>query len=71
MSTLLWQKNGVKTDAAVMRFLAGDDVVLDRELFPFDIRATAAHAETSRGASLPLAARSRRRGKSAPARNSS
>lgn len=45
MSTLLWQKKGVKTDAAVMRFLAGDDVVLDRELFPFDIRATAAHAE--------------------------
>jgi argininosuccinate lyase len=45
MSTLLWQKKGVKTDAAVMRFLAGDDVILDRELFPFDIRATAAHAE--------------------------
>jgi argininosuccinate lyase len=45
MSTLLWQKKGVKTDAAVMRFLAGDDVVLDRELFPFDILATAAHAE--------------------------
>jgi argininosuccinate lyase len=45
MSTLLWQKKGVKTDAAVMRFLAGDDIILDRELFPFDIRATAAHAE--------------------------
>lgn len=45
MSTLLWQKKGVKTDAGVMRFLAGDDIVLDRELFPFDIRATAAHAE--------------------------
>ncbi|MEM9372962.1 MAG: argininosuccinate lyase [Planctomycetota bacterium] len=27
-----------------MRFLAGEDVVLDRELFVFDIRATAAHA---------------------------
>ncbi|MCC5822636.1 MAG: argininosuccinate lyase [Phycisphaerales bacterium] len=45
MSTLLWQKQGVRTDAAVMRFLAGDDVLLDRELFPFDLRATAAHAE--------------------------
>lgn len=45
MSTLLWNKSGVRTDAAVMRFLAGDDVVLDRELLPFDIRATAAHAE--------------------------
>lgn len=26
-----------------MEFLAGEDVVLDRELFPFDIQATAAH----------------------------
>ena len=30
-------------DEAIMEFLAGEDVVLDRELFPFDIRATAAH----------------------------
>ncbi|RMH24384.1 MAG: argininosuccinate lyase [Planctomycetota bacterium] len=45
MSRLLWQKAGVTTDAEVMRFLAGDDVILDRELFPFDIRATAAHAQ--------------------------
>ncbi len=45
MSTLLWNKSGVKTDVAVMRFLAGEDVVLDRELLAFDIRATAAHAE--------------------------
>ncbi len=44
MSNLLWQKEGVRTDAAVMRFLAGDDVALDRELFPYDVRATAAHA---------------------------
>lgn len=44
MSTLLWNKAGVQTDAAVMRFLAGDDVVLDRELLPFDIQASAAHA---------------------------
>ncbi len=45
MSTLLWQKRGVRTDQAVMRFLAGDDVLLDRELFAFDVHATAAHAE--------------------------
>lgn len=45
MSRLLWQKAGVTTDAAVMRFLAGEDVILDRELFPFDILATAAHAQ--------------------------
>ncbi len=51
MSRLLWQKAGVTTDAAVMRFLAGEDVILDRELFPFDIRATDAHARglASRG----------------------
>jgi argininosuccinate lyase len=44
MTTLLWNKSGVQTDAAVMSFLAGDDVVLDRELLPFDIQASAAHA---------------------------
>jgi argininosuccinate lyase len=35
---------GVVADADVQAFLAGDDVVLDRELFLFDIRATKAHA---------------------------
>jgi len=45
MSALLWNKDGVKTDASVMKFLAGEDIVLDRELFSFDIQATAAHAE--------------------------
>ncbi len=44
MSSLLWNKSGVETDPAVMTFLAGTDVLLDRELFPFDLRATAAHA---------------------------
>ena len=33
MSDLLWQKDGVAVDARIMRFLAGDDVVLDREFF--------------------------------------
>jgi argininosuccinate lyase len=28
---------------AIMQFMAGEDVVLDRVLFPYDIRATAAH----------------------------
>ncbi|MGB0132528.1 argininosuccinate lyase [Dokdonella sp.] len=45
MSDLLWQKSGVKTDQRIMRFLAGDDVVLDREFFLFDIEASAAHVE--------------------------
>lgn len=45
MSDLLWQKAGVETDARIMRFLAGDDVVLDREFFLHDIAASKAHVE--------------------------
>lgn len=43
----LWAKGNdgaAPVPAAVMAFLAGDDVVLDRSLFPFDLRASAAHA---------------------------
>ncbi|MBN8727336.1 MAG: argininosuccinate lyase [Xanthomonadales bacterium] len=42
---LLWQKPDTRTDARVMRFLAGDDVMLDREFFVHDIRASKAHVE--------------------------
>ncbi|MEP6938457.1 MAG: argininosuccinate lyase [Rudaea sp.] len=45
MSELLWQKPGVETDARIMRFLAGDDVVLDREFFLHDIVASKVHVE--------------------------
>ena len=45
MTTLLWQKPGVAVDAQIQRFLAGDDVILDREFFLHDITASAAHAE--------------------------
>jgi argininosuccinate lyase len=45
MSDLLWQKPGVEVDARIMRFLAGDDVVLDREFFLHDIAASKAHVE--------------------------
>lgn len=45
MSDLLWQKPGVEVDAKIHAFLAGEDVLLDREFFLFDIRASAAHAE--------------------------
>ena len=45
MSDLLWQKPGVKVDARIQTFLAGEDVILDREFFLFDIQASAAHAE--------------------------
>lgn len=44
MKKFVWQDdNGGSVDQAVMEFMAGEDVVLDRELFPFDIMATAAH----------------------------
>jgi len=45
MADLLWQKPGVAVDAQIQRFLAGDDVVLDREFFLYDIAASRAHAE--------------------------
>src|SRR5689334_15602404 len=45
MSDLLWQKNGIAVDERIMRFLAGDDVVLDREFFLHDIAASKAHVE--------------------------
>ncbi len=45
MSGLLWQKSGVEIDARIMRFLAGNDVILDREFFLYDIAASKAHVE--------------------------
>lgn len=45
MSQPLWQKDGVRIDPRIMRFLAGDDVILDREFLPFDIQASRAHAQ--------------------------
>ena len=35
----------VAVDAEIQRFLAGDDVLLDREFFLHDIQASTAHAE--------------------------
>ncbi len=43
MSDLLWQKSDTRTDPDIMRFLAGDDVVLDREFLLHDIEASKAH----------------------------
>jgi argininosuccinate lyase len=43
MTDLLWQKSGVRIDPRIMRFLAGDDVLLDREFFLHDIEASKAH----------------------------
>jgi argininosuccinate lyase len=44
MKQYLWKSGtGGDVDEAITQFLAGEDIVLDRELFPFDIKATAAH----------------------------
>jgi argininosuccinate lyase len=45
MSNLLWQKSGTSIDPRIMKFLAGDDVILDREFLPHDIEASRAHVE--------------------------
>jgi argininosuccinate lyase len=45
MKDLIWKKDGKgePTDPAIMAFLAGEDVELDKELLLFDIQASAAH----------------------------
>jgi argininosuccinate lyase len=45
MNELLWQKSGVQVNPRIMRFLAGEDVLLDREFFLHDIAASQAHVE--------------------------
>jgi len=45
MSHLLWQKAGISVDEKIQKFLAADDVILDREFFLHDIRASIVHAE--------------------------
>ena len=46
MTDYLWSKGDPQAgpDEQVQAFLSGDDVVLDRHLFTYDIRATEAHA---------------------------
>ncbi len=45
MTQPLWQKSGIQIDPRIMQFLAGDDVILDREFFLHDITASKAHVE--------------------------
>ena len=45
MNKPLWQKSGIQIDQRIMQFLAGDDVVLDREFFLHDVTASKAHVE--------------------------
>jgi argininosuccinate lyase len=44
LNKLIWDKDGAAVDERIQRFLAGDDVVLDRVLFLHDVRASTAHA---------------------------
>ena len=45
MADYIWKKESTTdVDDQVMAFLAGNDVTLDRQLLPFDIRASQAHA---------------------------
>lgn len=43
MAKLIWDKSGAAVDDRIQRFLAGEDVILDRSLFLHDIRASKAH----------------------------
>ena len=61
MSDLLWQKPGVKVDARIQRFLAGDDVMLDREFFLLRHRAPAARTPKACSASASSTPTSSRR----------
>lgn len=47
MKDLIWKKEGKgeAVDPAIMAFLAGEDVELDRELLLFDVKASAAHVK--------------------------
>lgn len=43
MTGPIWQKSDTTVDERIMRFLAGEDVILDRQLFVYDIAASKAH----------------------------
>ncbi len=51
-ATPLWAKSGATINYDAMSFMSRDDVILDRELFPFDIRATKAHVNGLRSIDL-------------------
>lgn len=43
MTRPIWDKGDSDVDERIMRFTAGEDVVLDRQLFQYDLRASRAH----------------------------
>ena len=45
MTDFLWQKNPTDIDHKIMAFMAGQDVILDRQLFVYDLQASSAHVK--------------------------
>ena len=45
MTDFLWQKSPSTIDSKIMAFMAGQDVILDRQLFVYDLTASAAHVK--------------------------
>jgi argininosuccinate lyase len=43
--SFIWQKEGTSVDERILRFTAGEDVILDRKIFRYDIQASIAHVE--------------------------
>jgi len=43
--TKIWQKSKSKSNPVIEKYNTGDDYLIDVEIFPFDIRASSAHAE--------------------------
>ena len=41
----IWNKNIKTSNSSIDAFLSGEDIVLDQELFLYDIEASIAHAE--------------------------
>ena len=41
----IWNKNIKTSNSSIDTFLSGEDIVLDQELFLYDIEASIAHAE--------------------------
>ena len=45
MTDFLWRKDQAAVDQDIMDFMAGEDVVLDGQLFQYDLQASAAHVK--------------------------
>lgn len=56
---LLWGKPGSEINQAIQEFLAGGDIIHDRELFLYDIQASLAHAQGLQNIGMLSAAENR------------